>query len=330
MILFLFITLILKNYNIGKIRPLAFQEIVILSYVPFMTRRNFHFYPFVFLFLLFTAVSCEKFSGDQTVPAYLSIDSIYLTTNYYTQGTTSQHITDAWVTIDNEFIGAFELPARFPVLKTGKHSIKIFPGIKKDGIAATRVSYNFYSPVETMIKLAPDSSTRMGTLKTTYTSAALFQWKEDFEEVALTLDTLAGSSAYIQRTPVGSSQTFEGNHSGLVVLDSLHSYFECQTHSAYNIPVQPVFLEMNFNTSCQFTVGVVTYGSSILYQTPVITLNPTNGIWKKIYIDLSTTLNAYTGMTTYRVYMRALKGTGVKNAAILFDNFKLVTLSSAK
>jgi hypothetical protein len=153
-------------------------------------------------------------------------------------------------------------------------------------------------------------------------------WKEDFEDVSQTLDTTSGSTAYIQRSPAGPPLTFEGNHSGMVVLDSLNDFFECQTHAEYTIPSAPVFLEMNFNTENTLVVGVFSYGSTMVYQTPVIYLNPTNGQWKKIYIDLSNTLQAYTGMTSYRVYLSALKEAGFKQPTILFDNFKLVTRGS--
>ncbi len=293
--------------------------------------RNYFFLSILFI----TVSSCEKFTGDQEIPAYLGIDSIYLNTEYYLQGSASQKITDAWVYVDDEFLGTFELPARIPVLKSGVHQVKIWPGIKKNGIAATRVSYEYYNPVLTDVNFIPDSTTfaldpisKKRLLKTTYQSTSLFVWKEDFEDIAVTLDTTTGSTAYIQRTPAGSPLTFEGNHSGMVVLDSLHDYFECQTHSEYAIPYAPVYLEMNFNTNTSLTVGVFTYGSTVLYQTPIIYLNATNGQWKKIYIDLTTTLNAYSGMTTYRVYLRALKEAGVSESVILFDNFKVVTRKS--
>lgn len=295
-----------------------------------MIFRRFLRYIFCFIIPGITALSCEKFKGDQTIPAYLRIDSIYLTTDYATQGTASHHITDAWVYVDDELIGAFELPAKFPVLKTGKHKVKVWPGIKKNGIAATRISYDYYSPIQADMTLTPDSTavpantTVKGRLKTTYQSYTLFIWKEDFENVSQTLDTTKRSTANIQDTPVGSALTFEGNHSGMVVLDSLHNAFECQTHSEYPIPDSPVYLEMNFNTSFFLTVGVVTYGTTILYQTPVITLVPTNGAWKKIYIDLTSTLNAYSGMSTYRVYLGTTNFQERTKDTIRFDNFKIV------
>jgi hypothetical protein len=290
-------------------------------------RKNQHYF-FLLLFLCFTASSCEKFTGNQTVPAYLGIDSIYITTNYFSQGTASQRITDAWVYVDDNFLGAYELPARFPVLNSGKHSVKIWPGIKKNGIAATRTSYEFYSPVQKDVNFRQDSTSKIGILKTVYQTTTLFEWMEDFENVSLTLDTTKRSTAFLQRTPVGSPLRFEGNHSGLVTLDSIHDFFECQTHNEYIIPYAPVFLELNFNASNSLTIGVITYGMTTLYQTPVITLNPTNGIWKKIYIDLTNTLNAYTGVSTYRVYLGTFKDTGLNQSIVLFDNFKVVTRKS--
>ncbi|MCX6306366.1 MAG: hypothetical protein NT040_15495 [Bacteroidetes bacterium] len=281
-----------------------------------------------FLCILFITVSsCEKFSGDQTIPAYLSIDSIYITTNE-AQGTASQRITDAWVYVDDEFLGAYELPARFPVLKSGKHQLKIWSGVKKNGIAATRVSYEFYNPISREINLVPDSTLKTGVMATTYQAKTSFTWMENFESVSLSLDTTSGSLATIKLTPADSAVTFEGYHSGMVVLDATHDYFECQTHTEYPIPYQQVFLEMNFNCSNPFVVGLFTYGTSILYQTPVITLNPTNGQWKKIYIDLTTTLNAYTAMYSFRVYFRAFKDAGMTKSGILLDNLKIVTRAS--
>ncbi len=314
--------------NNTKNRPLSLSVISDFNLYDDMIYGRFVHYFFLSGFLLIVASSCEKFSGDQQIPAWLSIDSVYLTTDYYTQGTSSQNITDAWVYVDDEFIGTFELPARLPILKSGKHHIKVWPGIKRNGIASTRVSYNFYNPVEKDLKLAPDSTTKTGVIRTTYQTTTSFIWREDFDDVSLTLDTTGRSVAFIQRTSPGSPYTLEGNHSGMVVFDSVHDFFECQTHNEYTIPAAPVYLEMNFNISNPLTVGVFTYGSTTLYQSPIMTLNPTNGVWKKIYIDLTTTLNAYSGMTSYRVYFYAFKDQGLKQSMVLFDNFKLVTRKS--
>jgi len=287
-------------------------------------RKLLHYLPLlVILFLLHT--SCEKFTGDQTTPAYIRIDSITLSTNYSTQGTKSHSITDAWVYVDDELIGAFQMPATFPVLKSGNHQIKILPGIKKNGIAATRTVYEFYQPIVKNVILGELDTASLGFGSTSYQSTTIFSWKEDFDEMTTSLDTTPSSLVPIRLTTTGSDSTFEGLHSGMAVLDSVNDFFECQTHNEYPIPNSPVFLEMNFNLQNSLTVGVVLYSSANLIQLPIMTLNPTNGIWKKIYIDLTTSLNAYATMQTYRVYFGTFKDAGVLRPTILFDNFKVVT-----
>ncbi len=280
--------------------------------------------PFL-LFLLAFTTACEKFSGDQTIPAYLSIDSIYLSTNYSLQGTASHSITDAWVYVDDDLIGAFELPARFPVLKNGKHTVRILPGIKKNGISATRINYEFYSEISKQYMFSEDSTTKLNLQKTTYTASTAFTWMEDFDKISISLDTTTRSTAFIQLTNAGSPLTFEGSHSGMVVLDTVRDFFECQTHNEFPIPYAPVFLEMNFNTSNILTIGLILYSTTNIYTVPIINLNKTNETWKKIYIDLTTTMNAYPNVFSYRLYMGTFKDADAEETTILFDNLKLVT-----
>lgn len=275
--------------------------------------------------LLFAATSCEKFSGDQTVPAYLTIDSMSITTDYYLQGTNSASITDAWVYVDELFLGAYELPARVPVLKKGLHEVRLLPGIKKNGIASTRTNYMFYNTISRKVNLAEDSVTALGSPTSTYIEALDFLFKEDFEGLSIGFDTTQRSTTNFILTAPNTPETFEKQHSGKVILDTAHSFFECQTHNEYPIPtVAPLYLELNFNLTNSITVGVITYSYSSLYQIPVMTLNPTGGVWKKIYIDLSNAVYAYPGVSTFRVYLGTFIDAEKQQSTLLFDNFKLL------
>jgi hypothetical protein len=287
-------------------------------------RKLLHLFFISFISLLLLAqTSCEKFSGDQTIPAYLKIDSIYLKTDYSTQGTAMQAISDAWVYVDGELIGAFQLPARFPVLKQGTHTLMILSGVKQDGIAATRVSYPFYQAITKTINLVPDSTLNMGTLWTSYVTKTKFLWKEDFDDVAITLDTTSATTEKIKQT-TEDSLTLEGLHSGIVELDTVGATYEGVSHSTFTIPGSEVYLEMNFNLNEYLEVGVYLTVFGTISQVPIIFLNPTQDKWKKIYIDLTTTLNAYTGATKFRVYYYMKNTKGTRYRAIL-DNIKLVT-----
>jgi len=277
-----------------------------------------------FLLLLLAQTSCEKFSGDQTVPAYLKIDSVRLTTDYSTQGTAIHNITDAWVYIDGELIGTFQLPSTFPVLKQGVHKLMVLPGIKKDGIAATRVNYPFYQEITRDINLEADKTLDAGTLSTTYSPKTKFIWKEDFDNAAITLDSTKATTEKIKQTPGNSPFTLEGLHSGIVELDTIGATFEAVSHGTFTIPSSAVFLEMNFNINTSMIVGVYVTTFGLINEVPIMTLLPTNDKWKKIYIDLTATLNAYSGATKFRVYYYVKNTTG-NHYRILMDNIKVLS-----
>ncbi len=285
---------------------------------------------FIFPAVALLSTSCEKFEGNQTIPAYLRIDSIYLQTDYATEGTAYQNFTDAWVYVDDQLVGAFQLPAEFPVLANGQHKLTIMPGIKKDGVAATRTNYPFCQPITMNLTFIEDSTIRLGTLKTRYESTTEFFMIEDFDGPVLQLDTTKRSQAGIWKTTTGWPSTFEGSHSGLVQMDSVGSLFECTNKTDLVIPSAPVYMELNFNTNNPVAVGVFLYGYTQIVQTPVVYLNPTEGAWKKIYIDLTNALNSETGMQKFRIFFSALQAEGVYTTDIRMDNIKVLTRDISK
>ena len=280
------------------------------------------------LILITLITSCEKFKGDQTNPAYISIDSIYLKTSSSVQGSSSASIVDAWVYIDNNLIGAFQLPARFPVLNKGTHNLKILPGIKLNGIAATRTIYPFFTPIEMEVELTEGETTAIGVQMTNYFSSTVFDLIEGFEGISIALDTTNRSEVALMLTGPGDSLTFEGKHSGMVQMDTLNQFFECVNDKDFVIPFAPVFMEMNFRTNNVFVVGIFLYSTTSIQQVPIIYLNPTNYTWKKIYINLTNSLNAYPGMQKFRIFISAIQTSSETDALILFDNIKVVTRPS--
>jgi hypothetical protein len=280
--------------------------------------------------LLLAAGSCEKFEGNQTIPAYLKIDSVFLQTEYSTEGTAFQSFTDAWIYVDDQLIGAFQMPAEFPVLASGIHKVTIMPGVKKNGIATTRTNYPFCESIIKNIEFFEDSTVSIGGQKTVYQSTTEFFMIENFDGVVLSLDTTKRSVAGIQQTPSGWPGTFEGSHSGLIRMDSAGSMFECTNKTDFIIPAAPVYMELHFNTNIAVAVGVFLYGYSSIVQTPVVYLNPTEGKWKKIYIDLTNALNSQTGMVNFRIFFNAIQPAGVINAEIRLDNIKVLTRDLSK
>jgi len=275
--------------------------------------------------------SCEKFKGPQEVPAYLSIDSVYVYTDYAIQGSSSANITDAWVYVDGQLIGAFELPRNttnnkfIPVLQNGVHKVTIMAGIKKNGISSTRGAYDFYAPINFSAKFGTDSVTKLKTLKTTYATNSVFLWKEDFEGTSIRLDSTNRSTVPVKVTPEGSPLTIEGLHSAMMITDTSRNFAEAQSHDEFPIPFAPVYLELNYNINTILTVGVIMTGPSIYIQMPVLNLTVTNNKSRKIYVDLTPALNSVPGITYFRVYFGAFQEIGLKNGVIILDNVKVVT-----
>src|ERR1051326_4552945 len=68
---------------------------------------------FSFIHLLILS-SCSMFTPDTNTPAYIKITDFKAQTNYTSQGTSNQKMSDVWVHVGGSFLGAYQLPAKFP------------------------------------------------------------------------------------------------------------------------------------------------------------------------------------------------------------------------
>jgi hypothetical protein len=276
--------------------------------------------PCFFIALLFS--SCDKFQGDQTVPAYIHIDDYSITTSL-TQGSASDKITDVWINASEELIGAFEMPCTFPVLKSGRQLIQIRAGIKMNGIANSRIAYPFYKPDTIYADLIPG---QIITLKptSTYFPQTVFVWNEDFEQAGLSIEKTTKSDTGMMKTS-DHQLVFEGGFSGVIYLSDTNNIFEGSTVNSWTLPKNgtPIFLEMNYRNNNLFTVGVIGTGSTQVVQEPVMVLNHSDN-WNKIYINLTPTVDGMTNATEFKIFFGALKESGVTSPRILIDNVKLV------
>ena len=71
-----------------------------------------------YLFLLLLFFSCEKVNTND-IPANIKINDIPLS------GNSTENITDAWVYINDQLQGVYELPSQFPILNIGTHKLRV-------------------------------------------------------------------------------------------------------------------------------------------------------------------------------------------------------------
>jgi hypothetical protein len=291
-----------------------------------MKLTHLHTFQIFFLAGMSLLLGCSKTSVED-IPSYLAIDTISIKVNAI-QGTASHKIVDSWVYANNELIGGFELPSRFPILKSGSTNLTIFAGVKLNGMNETRSPYPFYQQITKTVNLVRDSILDLGHLKYSYTEGTKFAWQENFEQYNLSIDTTARSEITLVRAKLPELATafpFEDNeYAAKVVIPNDSLVFECITHNSFKLPTDgsSVFLEMNYKTNNPFTMGLLINGS-VASQRPVLVINPSS-IWNKIYINLTPSTAANSGASSFKVYFTARKSNKEPNAEILFDNLKLL------
>ncbi len=286
----------------------------------FLRFNKYSLFPLLFLLAIVFYSSCKK---NDLVPSYIHIEKITLNSTYEIDGTNSSKITDAWVYVDDDLIGIYELPATFPVLSTGSHKISVRAGVKLNGIAMSRGYYPFFETYNTNIDLQKEEIDTISPVVTYFPGK--IQWKEDFEDAGISIVRYSDSDTSIYKT-TDPADAFEGSFSGVANLDATRHYMLCVSDSTLEIPQNqsPVFLEMNYKTNTYLTIGM--YGklsSGTTERIPTIVLNPTDE-WKKIYINLTYTANYTVNTEGFKVFFEANKPDSLTSAKVLIDNIKLL------
>jgi len=281
---------------------------------------------FVFIScILFTFLfeACKKLNPDEPIPSYIHIEKISLKTDYQKQGSSSAKISDAWVYIDEQFIGCFELPATFPVLYEGTHQIKVRAGIKVNGIAATRSPYPFY---EIFVQKATLKRNERLTLHpvVSYASFAKFNFMENFDGVGIILAPGPAGTADTMKQTFDKKLVFEGTGSGITRLNRNEATFQCISNTSYVLPAggAPVFLEFNYKCNHSFLAGIYAHTTSNTTAVPVIGMNPSEN-WNKMYVYLTPTIGGASNATDFNIYFSMFNDNS-EDLELLIDNLKLV------
>ncbi len=284
-------------------------------------------------------VACEDDLAVEPA-AYLHIKGFNLTTNNGTEGSPSHNISTVWLYVDGKIQGVYEVPVTVPIVTTtGTHKIRLSPGIKVNGISATRSPYPFYTDYEEDIFLTQNevhyvNAANDSMATTTYNTKADFDFIEDFES-GLSIERTSKSDSLSPSVIVTDPNLIfpeAGNTSSYEITlretDSSSTIVELQTIDAYDdLPKfgANVFLELNYKSEHRFVVGVfgIRSGGQV-NQVPTVTVNPSDE-WNKIYINLVNEISSDVAATEFRIFIGAVKGTTeVGEKKIYLDNIKLI------
>jgi hypothetical protein len=271
---------------------------------------------------------CNLINPDEDAPAFIEVKEFTFdpTPTLQEMGpSSSTKIKDVWVYIDNKFQGAYELPARFPVLKSGRQKVILSPGIFLNGIASTRSPYPFYQSHIEEIDLV-EKGTVVINPQTSYFTTVESSYIEAFEGAGFSLTSTNNSDTIMYQLPAGDPNIFEGNSSGVAYLDSVGRRLELTSTTDYDLPGAgaAVFLELDYKINQAMHIGLfINIPGQTQEQVPVYTLNPTDE-WNKIYIQLGYTVSAYQALTKFKIYFYAEKDVTIGQSVFYIDNIKVV------
>ena len=288
----------------------------------------------ILLFFISLFSSCKLIDKPEEIPSFIKIESIDLQINSSNEGSSSNAIYDAWVYVDGNLEGVYELPAdKIPINDIGEHDISIYAGIKKNGVNGDRKKYPFFTPFEQNINLIADSIIEIFPIVEYEDN--LYFWIEDFEDPQTRFDSFISSDTNIYIVSSPSSELFEGD-AGAITMKANNYYCEIRTNelNLNNLPTNvnvPAYLELDYKCNQDFTIGILHKDNSLpAYQKQaLITLFPTtnnNGIdiWNKTYLYLSDATSITSSATQMDIYMSVLNNTARDDIEIRLDNIKVI------
>lgn len=280
------------------------------------------FLRFAFVFLLL-ATGCVK---NNPKPSWVKINPFQVTDNLQlNEGQLELNdFSNAWIYADEKFVGVFELPCKFPILKYGDCTIKAYPTILNNGISATKKNYPFTAAHIETVHLS-DTDTLEINPTTYYLSGTDFTI-EDFEG-----GTTKFTSGNNTQTNLIVETEANGNRYARVYLTENTNLWTAYMGSTGNgdpftFPIgTKVFLEFECKNTQSFVTTFIfgTQGGTINEQDNVRITTASNG-WKKIYIELSELVN-YSNASYFWFGFKCQLNENTTDATILIDNVKIIS-----
>ncbi|MEN9612010.1 MAG: hypothetical protein RLZZ628_2824 [Bacteroidota bacterium] len=264
-------------------------------------------------------MGCVK---ENDIPAYIYIEPIQMTVTAG-QGTALHKMMDAHVFIDNENRGAYQLPAKIPILGTGQHTLTILPGIRNNGIKANPIPYAFAQTYEKILNL---SAAKVDTIRPTtrYTNDTYFKMIENFESANHLFNNHRDQNVtFLMTTEAGG---LEGK-AGKMVLNPMNKLMVKSTTSRYTFPTdaQNIYIELNYKTDVALSIGFTAFNAAngtVGEDNFPVVLYPKHD-WNKTYINITNEIKASKGIE-FQVTVGALLPDSLTTGTVWLDNIKLL------
>lgn len=277
-----------------------------------------------------TFTSCKE--DDVMLPAYVHIEDVnFQRQNTDIYGNGGSNISDVWVYNNSSLLGVFQLPATIAVAANGANEISVAPGIKLNGISATREPYVYYSLYDENVTLNPLDTVFIRP-DTRYVSGTGISFNESFQNQVLQIDTIWSSDVKLERAFLENQPSYLDNYVGKVVTTPDSPGFKAITKELFIVPTTqaaPIYLEMDYKCNQDFSVNtMIQTPADGLRENLLINLRPTlenaEMQWRHIYIDLTDQFVGRVDATGFGITLTAFHNADEGDGIIYFDNIKVV------
>ncbi len=286
---------------------------------------------FSWVVVVLGGVGCRPETWDLGSPEVIQVSNYTLLASP-SQGTASHRVEEVWVYSPTDVVGVYPLPATVALPSGDQGTFTLVPGIRANGVAATRRPYPFYEAQVVTIDgdpSTPESVDFQGGYVDTEALSTKVTLAEDFESANRFLES---SSSNVEVLRISDpSEVFEGEGCGYIRMDSAHTQLNAATHEQlYDLPRdRPVYLEFNYKCDLAFVVGLEVIGGSQAGRLPILVLNPTcdedgSCVWKKMYLDLYPALSSMPDASFFEIGLNANILADGTEGNIWLDNFKFV------
>lgn len=279
-----------------------------------LNRIRFHsiYYALVLIVLV---SGCEVINPSEEIPSYIEIIDISVDED-------NSAVTDAWVYVDDYLVGSYDLPAHFPVLKSGEVEITVRPGIRVNGIAVTRGFYSFYNEWSKNVTLKEGETTVL-TPSTEYKTALSFPWVEDFESIAMTVEPFDSTTLNFSRV-----DTVSDAPSGKVGVIKLltDTIFTVQSTEQFELPASgDIYLELSYKSDVTFELAwrVKNLATTLISDNRLYQFNPSDE-WQHVYIYLSNFVDDYDASIDRFRFLFGAVNIEDEPKYLYIDNIKLI------
>lgn len=246
--------------------------------------KRMFFYAVGILYLT-TFLGCDDFKNPDQIPAFLYIDFPEKIVGPG-QGSASHRITEAYVYVNDEFLGAYAFGRSYPFLNTGPSEITIFSGIRMNNLDEQTNIYNIYARYEETIDLQPGETDTIRP-EVRYSTAAEFVLVDSFEATSIFNEDLDGNPGTFMAA--STDIVFEGDQSGVLTVDAENSVAEVGTENVYTNLKRgsPIFMELDFKGETDLFIGIIGYdGVNQPQRFYKLQLFPRDN-WTKVYVELT-------------------------------------------